>query len=141
MARLFIPLFALTFACTAHAASCSGELNIPGSFLNGTCAGRSCSGFSNSEYVSGTGTCDNGGSVQVQGYKNGEFENGQCNGSSLSLFLNSAEIQVRGTCSDGKSFTGYAQTYGGFANGTCSENGSFNVFLPGGSASFRGECQ
>jgi hypothetical protein len=138
--NFLLALLILSSPAANASVSCSGSINIPGGFLNGSCAGASCNAYMPSGYVSGSGYCDGGQSVQVDGYRQGGFANGQCNGSSISLYLPSEYIQLRGTCSNGGSFSGEAQTYGGFANGTCMENGSFNAYLSGGSFSFRGSC-
>jgi hypothetical protein len=139
--KLLLALIAATLPISTFAAeSCSGQLSLPGGFLNGNCTGSSCSAFLPSTYVSGSGYCTGGISVRVDGYRQGGFANGQCNGSTISLYLPGQSFRLNGTCSNGQRFSGDASSYGGFANGSCSESGGFNIFLPSEQVSFRGSC-
>jgi hypothetical protein len=142
MMKLLLALFTLSIGPVARAeVACSGQLSSPGGFLSGNCSGNNCSAFLSGGYVSGTGTCGAEGTVQVQGNRPGGFVSGQCMGSSISLFLPSSQLLLEGRCPSGGRFSGQASLPGGFVSGTCTENGGFHVFVPGGTAFFRGYCQ
>lgn len=123
----------------AGSVNCSGELELSGNFINGTCSGPFCTVFMPASSVSGSANCGPGVSVTLSDELQGSVASGNCNGSFFQALLPSEEVTVTGTCSNGGQFRGTAFFVGQDLFGTCG-NGFFSANASPMNASLSGTC-
>lgn len=131
MKYIFILLqFVLVQKAFSETLYCSGTAFVPSSQVLMRCHSGQCIGNVSSEFISTSGSCDNGASFSARGYLRRSDIYGSCVNNRFSETVSGGTVEWTGTCSGGGVFIANSEFIpSNTVFGTCTRDGSFTLQL------------